>query len=135
MLTVQDLMERRLRRANINHDTYKELYAKCSAKVSKTAEVRGTSTWWFVPPFVPGRPVYTHAHAIRYNVDKLKHGGFKVRDIGGGWLYIDWRRRQREQRQQRQQQRQQRPSSASKDAEEPFAARLERLQRKLKMKI
>jgi len=91
MLTVDQLRQKQLERANINHETYKRLYAMCTKRIQDLAAHNITSCVWVVPPFYPGRPLYTVTHAMRYVRDKLRHGGFSVTaDPLNNALNIDW---------------------------------------------
>lgn len=96
MLTVQELHRQRRARAEVNHETYKQLWRQVQARIRARADNRGTDLLWQVPPLVPGRPVYAVSHAARYVADKLRHGGFSVTvaapqpDVHV--LHIDWKR-------------------------------------------
>lgn len=78
MLTVADLHREREARARVNHETYKQLHAQVQDRIRARAANKAVSLTWQVPPFVPGRPVYTVSHAARYVSDKLRRGGFDV---------------------------------------------------------
>lgn len=97
MLTVQELHRQREARARVNHETYKQLWRQVQDRIRARADNRATDLVWQVPPLVPGRPVYTVAHAARYVSDKLRHGGFVVTvaapqpDVHV--MHIDWAQR------------------------------------------
>lgn len=97
MLTVADLHRQRQARAQVNHETYKQLWRQVQDRIRSRADNRATDLVWQVPPLVPGRPLYAPSHAARYVSEKLRHGGFEVTvaapqpDIHV--LYIDWKRR------------------------------------------
>jgi hypothetical protein len=100
LLTVDTLCKRRLERAKINHETYRLLYKMCIDRIERTNKLHAENAggrWyasactWSLPYFFPGRPMYEHAHAARYIVDKLRHGGFEVTyDDSNGKFSIDW---------------------------------------------
>ena len=96
MLTVRDLHSQRQARAQVNHETYKQLWRQAQDRIRARADNKATDLVWQVPPLVPGRPVYTVSHAARYVADKLRRGGFEVTvaapqpDVQV--LYIDWKR-------------------------------------------
>lgn len=94
MVTVAELHADREARAQVNHETYKQLWGLVQDRIRARAEMSATSLMWQVPPFVPGRPVYTVSHAARYVADKLRRGGFDVtvaapqRDVVV--LFVSW---------------------------------------------
>lgn len=94
MLTVRELQDQRLAVAAVNHETYKGLLHQVQNRLRTRAENKCTDLAWQVPPLVPGRPVYTVSHAARYISDKLRHGGFRVDNLGIAAdvhvLHISW---------------------------------------------
>lgn len=91
LLTVGDVQRIRIERGRVNHETYKRLYESVNDRIQRRAHVNSTNLTYVIPPFVPGRPVYTPSHAARYISDKLRRGGFGVAVLGDGvTLYIDW---------------------------------------------
>ena len=90
MLRVSDLTGKELDRARQNHETYKSLYAKCAEHIKRRNEMGHTVTRYHVPGFVVGRPLFNHAHAVRYIREKLERGKFEVVQHGSGELVIDW---------------------------------------------
>lgn len=95
MLRVDELCKPIIARAEINHETYKLLYAQCVEHIKRKHECGCTITLYHVPEFVFGRPPFTHAHAIRYVAEKLRRGKFDVK-VDGPVLHIDWEARIRE---------------------------------------
>ena len=95
MLTVAELHRQRQARAQVNHETYKQLWRQAQDRIRARADNKATDLVWQVPPLVPGRPVYAASHAARYVSDKLRRGGFEVTitspqpDVQV--LYIDWK--------------------------------------------
>lgn len=95
MLTVADLQRQRQDRAQVNHETYKQLWRQAQDRIRARADNKATDLVWQVPPLVPGRPVYAPSHAARYVSDKLRRGGFQVTvaapqpDVQV--LYINWK--------------------------------------------
>jgi hypothetical protein len=94
MLTVRDLVKPTLERTNRNHETYKNLYDECAAHIQRANGAGGRETTWMVPPFVIGRPPFTHSHAMNYVSEKLRRGGFTVTTMPGcdGRIHVTWER-------------------------------------------
>ena len=91
MLTADAVREVRVRRAKVNHETYKQLYEGVCKRIKSRVQYHPdqTSMWHQVPPLVVGRPIYNHDHAVRYIDEKLRHHGFRVVQVGHG-MHIDW---------------------------------------------
>jgi hypothetical protein len=127
MLSVDDLCKPLLKRALINHETYKILYTECIQHIKRKHESGCTITLYHVPDFLLGRPIYTHAHAIRYITEKLRRGNFDV-IVDGSVLHIDWDARIKEVCRRKT-----KKPPAKKRAprkEEPLSVRLQRLLKK-----
>lgn len=91
-MLLDEVHEAQLRRAAVNHATYKALFEKASAKIRQVAGMSRAHTrlHFRVPPFVWGRPPFKHEHAVRYVSEKLRRNGFGVHDLGGGVLEVRW---------------------------------------------
>jgi hypothetical protein len=89
LLTAKDLAKPVFERRNANRETYREIYRTISDRIGRTHRNGCTETVAEVPEFVLGRPVFNHAHAIRYVVEKFQRGGLKV-VARGGVLHIEW---------------------------------------------
>lgn len=78
VLTVADLRDMREARAQVNHDTYKQLFGQAQQRVRARAAHGLQDAAFQIPPLVPGRPLFKPSHAARYVADKLRRGGFRV---------------------------------------------------------
>lgn len=90
MLKLSDLEAKDKERAKRNHETYKMIYNKVSTLITTQHETGNSSLVYDVPAFVLGRPMFNHAHAVRYVRDKLLKGGFRV-DQMGCTLHVSWK--------------------------------------------
>jgi hypothetical protein len=77
-LTVADLRDMREARAQVNHDTYKQLFGQAQQRVRARAAHGLQDAVFQIPPLVPGRPLFKPSHAARYVSEKLQRGGFRV---------------------------------------------------------
>lgn len=89
---VRDIHDMRLKRAEVNHQTYKQLFQACCERIRRRAAMpRAPDAMLFVvPPFVWGRPPFKHAHAIRYVAEKLRRNGFEAEEAQPGTLHVRW---------------------------------------------
>lgn len=90
MVTADEARQLRSKKGTINHETYKMIYGKIQNKIQLSASKGKTSIEYVVPPFLPGRPMFSVDHAVRYNRDKLRYNGFTV-DVVDDVLLIDWK--------------------------------------------
>lgn len=136
MLTVAELHRQKEARARVNHETYKQLLRVVQGHIRARAQNKGTDLTWQVPPLVPGRPVFTVAHAARYVSEKLRRGGFEVSvqaphaDVH--FLHIDWKQAPRRRRPQRPRD-SAAPGQAGGDALEDATRTLEKLKARLRV--
>lgn len=77
-LTVAELHDMREARAQVNHDTYKQLFGQAQQRVRARAAHGVQDAVFQIPPLVPGRPLFKPSHAARYVSEKLRRGGFRV---------------------------------------------------------
>jgi hypothetical protein len=78
MVTFEEVSEIRMKKARQNHETYRELWERCSQKILANAKRNKQSTDYVLTPFVPGRPLINVHRAARYVRDKLSRRGFTV---------------------------------------------------------
>jgi len=93
MITTRDIQQSRLKRAKINHATYKLLYNMLATKIRSLLDVYPPvhKTTWKMPYMIPGRPLYQHCRALNYIRDKLAYGGFHVRtDDAQLLVHVSW---------------------------------------------
>ena len=93
-MRVEEVHDIRMKRAQVNHQTYKQLYQACCERIRRRAAVPNAACamYYQVPAFVWGRPPFTHSHAARYVSEKLRRNGFHVTEPCPGTLYVDWMR-------------------------------------------
>lgn len=89
MLRVEDLHHSRRQRASVNHESYKQLLHKLYARIRHRASMDFTEVSYTVPPLIPGRPIYSQAHAARYMTEKLQKGGFSVK-VAADVMHVSW---------------------------------------------
>lgn len=93
MITTRDIQNSRLKRAKINHTTYKMLYNMLATKIRSLQDVYPPvyETTWKMPYMITGRPLFQHARALNYIRDKLAYGGFHVRiDEQDMLVHVSW---------------------------------------------
>ena len=93
-MRIEEIHRIRLKRAQTNHETYKQLFDACCDRIRRRAHLplAPYSMYYQVPPFVWGRPPYKHSHALRYVSEKLRRNGFRVSESTPGTLLVEWTR-------------------------------------------
>lgn len=143
-LSVKELEKKSAEKAKVNHETYKHIYDMCTNEIKRQHGTGNTCTLYTVPSFIIGRTPYTHSHAVRYTVEKLQRGGFRVTqdDDYPGVLLVDWSRRKEkeskkqeskqckdgEQLQKEPKKKKKRTPSNKTKIQEPLSVRIARLQ-------
>lgn len=138
MLSVRELENQRLLRAQKNHDTYKHIYNMCTNQIRRQNSTGNTCLLYAIPSFIVGRTPFTHSHAIRYTVEKLQRGGFRVTTDpeSPGIIFVEWGReatRPKEKPTTKQTQKtkeKKKKVPKRKKIEEPLSVRIARLQSK-----
>lgn len=93
MLTTSDIQKSRLKKAKINHTTYKMLYNMLRQKIISLQDVYPPvmKTSWQMPFMITGRPLFQHDRALNYIRDKLSYGGFDVRiEDDTRMVHVSW---------------------------------------------
>lgn len=92
-MRLEDVHAIQLRRAQTNHETYKQLFEACCSRIRRRAHLPKAPQHihYAVPPFVWGRPPFKHSHALRYVSEKLRRNGFDVSESSPGVLLVQWR--------------------------------------------
>jgi hypothetical protein len=91
MVTAAEMHAIRVEKSRVNHDTYKEIYARATEKIKVHGNMGARDILVKIPSYVPGRPVYDVTHATRYVLEKLKLAGFEVRAQSGDVVYVSWK--------------------------------------------
>lgn len=94
-MRIEDIHAIRMKRAQVNHETYKQLFKACCERIRRRVALPKAPqhVHYQVPPFVWGRPPFKHAHALRYVSEKLRRNGFVVSDAASpGTLVVEWPR-------------------------------------------
>ena len=93
IITTRDIQDGRLKRARVNHTTYKMLYNMVATRIRSLQDVRPPvyKTSWKMPHMIAGRPLFQHSRALNYIRDKLAYGGFDVRiDDKSMIVHVSW---------------------------------------------
>lgn len=92
-MRIEDVHAIQLRRAQVNHETYKGLFEACCSRIRRRALLPKAPQHihYAVPPFVWGRPPFKHSHALRYVTEKLRRNGFDVAESSPGVLLVQWK--------------------------------------------
>jgi hypothetical protein len=134
ILSVKELDKKSLEKAKVNHETYRYIYDLCASQIRRQNDAGNTQTMYTIPAFVIGRTPYTHSHAIRYTVEKLERGGFRVTPDPEcpAQIVIDWGRQSRETTKKKESSKSKKKPTpkTKKKIEEPLSVRIARLQSK-----
>ena len=91
--TLYDIKNKKDRNKN---NTFNEIINKCHNKIKKVAEQGGLTTFYEIPFFIIGKPLYNMEECITYIINAIIKNGFFVRLLQGeniknnNILYISW---------------------------------------------
>lgn len=92
-MRIEEVNAIRMKRARVNHETYKSFYTQCCNRIRRRASLLDGPRWmWFtVPMFAWDRPPFKHHHAVRYVAEKLSRDGYQVTEVAPGRLCVSWK--------------------------------------------
>lgn len=91
-VTAADMHALRLEKSRVNHETYKEIYARVNERIKTHGTMGERELVVKIPVYIPGRPVYDVTHAARYVIEKLKLAGFDAREYTPpDVVYVSWK--------------------------------------------
>jgi hypothetical protein len=91
MVTAAEMHAIRVEKSRVNHETYKEIYARISEKIKVHGSMGARDITVKIPSYVAGRPMYDVTHATRYVVEKFKLAGFEAGAQSGDTVYVSWK--------------------------------------------
>tara|TARA_B100000674_G_scaffold75639_1_gene52631 strand:- start:880 stop:1377 length:498 start_codon:yes stop_codon:yes gene_type:complete len=90
MLNINQLYKTIDQKEKQRKDIYGELLKKCHSRIISSSEKCDTVTFFIVPSFLVGVPLYKQNDAISYIMQKLIANGFFVMYTHPNLLFISW---------------------------------------------
>jgi hypothetical protein len=108
LINIYSLPKRKSKREQNRLQHYERILKKCHHRIKYTADTSSSGdryTFFQIPAFIPGMPMYDIASCIDYIINKLNMNGFKVLSLGTHLLFISWQHIQFSQEREKQMER------------------------------
>ncbi len=90
MIKAKDLIKQQKNKEEQKKKTYDKIYNIIEKKICIASNANCYHTWYQVPEFLVGLPVYSHKDCKKYLQDKLITNGFQVDLFDPNILFIKW---------------------------------------------
>ena len=90
MIKASDLVKEQKERDTIKFKTFDKIYILIEKKIVLASKGNNYHTWFDVPEFLVGYPLYNMEDCLKYITEKLKKNGFKSEFFNPNILYIKW---------------------------------------------
>ena len=90
MLQASDLIEQQKKREKNKIVTFNKIYEKIEKKIQMASNVNCYQTWYQVPEFIIGLPLYNLNDCCDFINKKLNNNGFKTTYYEPNFIIISW---------------------------------------------
>jgi len=90
MVKAEKLIKEQKEREDKKKDTFEKILLKIEKKIIMASSSNSYITWYLVPEFIIGLPMYNLKECIDYLDKKLTKDGFKIILYEPNIIYIDW---------------------------------------------
>ena len=90
MVKADKLIKEQKEREDKKKETYDKILIKIDKKIIIASAANNYYTWYIIPEFIIGLPLYNLKECIDYLEKKIQKNGFKTIVYEPNFLYIDW---------------------------------------------
>lgn len=90
MVKADKLIKEQKEREDKKKETYEKILIKIEKKITMASSGNNYFTWYVIPEFFIGLPLYNLKECIHYLEKKIQKNGFKTIVYEPNILYIDW---------------------------------------------
>jgi len=90
MINAGDLIKQQQERETRKVLTFEKIYIRVEKTINSASMGNYFFTWYEIPEFIVGLPIYSLIECINYIQKKLLENGFKSELIGNNVLIITW---------------------------------------------
>ena len=90
MVNINDLKKAEKLKKENKINCYNKIYHLVSNKIKLIASTNKKSTWYEIPFYIFGYPIYDVKDCSKFLIKKLKKNGFNVNFLDPNILLIDW---------------------------------------------
>ena len=90
MIKASELIKKQKEKEHNKKKTYDKIYLLAERKICTASDTNNYHTWFQIPEFLVGLPIYSHPECRKYIEEKLNHNGFKTNFYEPNILFIEW---------------------------------------------
>ena len=90
MVKADKLIKEQKEREDRRHDTYNKILEKIEKKIVFASNANYYYTWYSIPEFIIGLPLYSLSDCKNYIIKKLNDNGFDTEFYEPNLLFIKW---------------------------------------------
>lgn len=91
MIKAAELIKKQQEKEYNKRKTYDKIYLLVEKKICVASDTNNYHTWFQIPEFLVGLPIYSHCECRKYIEEKLIHNGFKTKFYEPNILFIEWK--------------------------------------------
>lgn len=91
MVKAEDLVKQQKEREDRKYITFDKIFKLVESKIIIASSGNNYYTWYQIPNFLVGLPLYSQSECKDYIIKRLNENGFKTELIGTNILYISWK--------------------------------------------
>jgi len=87
---VHDIHRKQKEKESMRVKIYSYITSKCFKRIKEVADNEQTYTFYQLPEYIPGYPLYNMTECVMYVLDVLHEKGFHARYVDHFIVYISW---------------------------------------------
>ena len=91
MLNIYSLYKKQHQKQKVRISVYEKVLLKCHRRIKYLADSGKQETYFIVPEYLFGIPLYNQIACVCYLIIKLRKNGFKVKYTHPNFIYISWK--------------------------------------------
>jgi hypothetical protein len=90
MVKAENLVKEKKKRENLKNETFEKILKKIEKKIINASLGDYYFTWYTIPEFIIGLPLYSLKDCSKYIIIKLEKDGFELESYEPNILLIKW---------------------------------------------
>ena len=90
IINIYSLYKKQHEKQKIRISVYEKVLLKCHKRIKFVADSGKQKTYFIVPEYMFGIPLYNQIACVCYLIIKLRKNGFKVKYTHPNFIYISW---------------------------------------------
>lgn len=90
MISVNDIKKSKKKKNDFKKTCFKHILELINNKIKLVSKTESKSTFYEIPLFIIGFPIYTVEEVVEYIIPKLEKKGFEISFLNPNFLFINW---------------------------------------------